>query len=81
MWVIAVGVNKRITNKNKILSWKILIMFTYEELFILSSGLLVLIDNISQAKKLVYEEKSQAALDEELKLYQELNTKLMELCK
>lgn len=56
-------------------------MFTHEELFILSSGLLQLINNVSKAKQLVFEEKSQMALDEELKMYQELNSKLMELCK
>lgn len=55
--------------------------FEYEELFILSSGLLELMNNVNKAKKLVYDEKSQAALDEELKMYQELNSKLMEMCK
>lgn len=57
-----------------------LVEFEYEELFVLSSGLLELINNVSEAKKLVYEEKSQAALDEELKMYQKLNSKLMEMC-
>ena len=59
---------------------KMLGEFTHEELFVLSSGLLALINNVSEAKKLVYEEKSQAALDEELKMYQELNSKLMKMC-
>lgn len=54
--------------------------FEYEELFILSSGLLELMNNVNKAKQLVYDEKSQAALDEELKMYQELNHKLMEMC-
>lgn len=57
-----------------------LVEFKYEELFVLSSGLLELINNVNEAKKLVYEEKSQATLDEELKMYQELNSKLMEMC-
>lgn len=57
-----------------------LVDLKYEELFVLSSGLLALIHNVSEAKKLVCEEKSQAALDEELKMYQELNSKLMEMC-
>lgn len=56
-------------------------MFDKEELFILSSGLLQLINNVSQAKRLVYEEETQNALDKELKMYQELNTKLMQMCK
>lgn len=55
--------------------------FTKEELFILSSGLLELINNISKAKQLVYEEETQIALNKELKIYQELNHKLMEFCK
>ena len=55
--------------------------FTKEELFILSSGLLELIKNVSKAKELVYEEETQKALDKELKLYKELNHKLIELCK
>lgn len=55
--------------------------FTKEELFILSSGLLELINNISKAKQLVYEKETQIALDKELKIYQELNHKLMESCK
>lgn len=54
--------------------------FEYEELFILSSGLLELMNNVNKAKQLVYDEKSQAALDEELKMYQELNFKLMGMC-
>lgn len=58
-----------------------LVELEYEELFILSGGLLELIDNVGKAKKLVHEEESQAALDRELKLYQELNSKLMEMCK
>lgn len=53
----------------------------YEELFVLSSGLLELMNNVNKAKQLVYDEKSQAALDEELKMYQELHHKLMEMCK
>lgn len=57
-----------------------LVEFEYEELFILSNGLLELIDNVNKAKKLVYDEKSQAALNEELKIYQELNSKLMKMC-
>lgn len=57
-----------------------LVELEYEELFVLSSGLLELIDNVSKAKKLVYEEKSQAALDKELKIYRELNSKLMKMC-
>lgn len=56
-------------------------MFTKEELFILSSGLLQLINNVSQAKQLVYEDETQNALNKELKMYQELNTKLMQMCK
>ena len=55
--------------------------FTKEELFILSSGLLELINNISKAKQLIYEKETQIALDKELKIYQELNHKLMESCK
>ena len=58
-----------------------LVELEYEELFVLSSGLLELIDNVNKAKQLVHEEESQAALDKELKLYQELNFKLMEMCK
>ena len=54
--------------------------FEYEELFVLSSGLLELMNNVNKAKQLVYDEKSQAALDEELKMYQELNHKLMAMC-
>ena len=54
--------------------------FEYEELFVLSSGLLELMNNVNKAKQLVYDEKSQAALDEELKMYQELNHKLMKMC-
>ena len=57
-----------------------LVEFEYEELFILSNGLLELIDNVNKAKKLVYDEKSQASLNEELKIYQELNSKLMKMC-
>ena len=55
--------------------------FEYEELFVLSSGLLELMNNVNKAKRLVYDEKSQVALDEELKMYQELHHKLMEMCK
>lgn len=55
--------------------------FKYEELFVLSSGLLELMKNVNKAKELVYDEKSQMALDEELKMYQELHHKLMEMCK
>ena len=58
-----------------------LVEFEYEELFVLSNGLIELINNVSNAKKLVYDEKSHAALDEELKMYQELNLKLMQMCK
>ena len=56
-------------------------MFTYEELFILSNGLLSLIENVNKAKQMVYEEESQNVLDKELKMYQKLNSKLMEMCK
>jgi hypothetical protein len=57
-----------------------LVELEYDELFVLSSGLLELINNVSKAKQLVYEKESQAALDKELKLYQELNSKLMKMC-
>lgn len=52
--------------------------FTQEELFTLSDGLLALIDKVSEAKKLIYNnEKIQYLLDEEIKKYQELNSKVL----
>ena len=59
---------------------KMLFEFEYEELFVLSSGLLELMKNVNKAKELVYDEESWAALDKELKMYQELHHKLMEMC-
>ena len=53
-------------------------LFSHEELYVLYSGLEQLIENINQAKKLVYEEESQAALDKELQMYLKLKAKLME---
>lgn len=54
--------------------------FTQEELLTLSNGLLALMDNICEAKKLVRNEKIQEELDKELDRYQELNLKILELC-
>lgn len=56
-------------------------MFTDKELFILSDGILRLIEDIGNAKRLVHEESSIAALDNEIKIYQELNTKITEMIK
>ena len=53
-------------------------MLSYEELVILYNGLEKLIDNVEQAKVLVYEEESQAALNKELKMYLKLKAKLEE---
>ena len=54
--------------------------FTQEELFILSNGLLALMNNVSEAKKLVYNKEIHKELDKELNIYQELNLKILELC-
>ena len=53
-------------------------MLSYEELFILYNGLQQLIDNVKQAKKLVYDEESRKTLDKELVMYEKLKSKLME---
>lgn len=55
--------------------------FNNEELFILSDGLLRLIEDVNKAKELVHEDESRVALDEELKIYRELHSKLLDMCK
>lgn len=49
-----------------------------EEIFMLSDGLLSLINNCSEAIKLVPDEKVQRGIHNTIRKYQELNTKLME---
>ena len=54
--------------------------FTQEELLVLSQGLLALMDNVCEAKKLIRNERIQEELDKELDKYQELNLKILDLC-
>lgn len=49
-----------------------------EEVFMLSDGLLSLINNCSEAIKLVPDKKVQREIYNTIRKYQELNTKLME---
>lgn len=54
-------------------------MFSEKELFILSNGLLGLIDDIGNAKRFVHDDDSHAALDNEAKMYRDLNSRLMSM--
>lgn len=49
-----------------------------EEIFMLSDGLLALINNCSEAIRLVPEKKAQKAIQNSIRKYQELNSKLLE---
>ncbi len=60
--------------------YKMLDKFTQEELLILSDGLLVLMNNVYEAQKLIRNEKIREELDREVDKYQELNLKILELC-
>ena len=53
--------------------------FTDDELYILSDGMLALIRNINKAAKLVCDSKTLDALENELKKYRELNSKICKM--
>lgn len=50
--------------------------FTEEELHLLSNGLIALIQNATEAEKLVWDHASQAAIEDYVKKLQKLNSKV-----
>ena len=50
--------------------------FSYEDLIIMSDGIIALIDKASQAQKLVWDDKSQEAIKEYITRLQGLNAKI-----
>lgn len=55
--------------------------FTDEELYTLSNGILALIRDAGDAKKLVHREQTQLAIDEEVKRMTALNSKICGMMK
>lgn len=55
--------------------------FTDEELYALSNGIIALIRDAGEAKKLVHREQTQLAIDEEVKRLTALNSKLCDMMK
>lgn len=53
--------------------------FTDDELYILSDGLLALIRNVNNAARLVCNNKTLDAMDEELQTYRKLNEKVCKM--
>lgn len=53
--------------------------FTDDELYILSDGLLALIRNVNNAARLVCNNKTFDAIDEELQAYRKLNEKVCKM--
>ena len=53
--------------------------FTDDELYILSDGLLALIRNVNNAARLVCNNKTLDAMDEELNTYRKLNEKICKM--
>lgn len=55
------------------------INFTDEELYTLSNGLIALIRDAGEAKKLVHREQAHLAIDEEIKRLTVLNSKICDM--
>lgn len=55
--------------------------FTQQELYTLSNGILALIENAGNAKKLVHSEKTQKAIGEEINQLVALNSKVCGMMK